>query len=128
MAPRQWGATSKTRASAGPLKKRNVVQTFELLQEQKQALINVFLIGKFLFDLVKDFFDGHGSIALLPHRRAELIEMSGEDVVPSHDLHKFLANGTGELWDLDLHKAVLTRRPLKTKSLRLVLEEFLNGR
>jgi hypothetical protein len=99
----------------------------ELLQEQKQALVDVLLIGKLHYDLVKDLLDGHGSVALLPHGRAKLIKMSGEDIVPFHHFHKFLANTTRKLRDLHQHETVLTSGPFKTKALRLVLEKFLEA-
>lgn len=66
MAPGQWGTTSETRAPAG-LVERDVMKGSELLQKQKQALIDVFLIRKFHCDDVQDLLHGHSSVALSPY-------------------------------------------------------------
>ena len=108
-----WGVTSQTRASSGPLE-RDVAQTIKLLQEQKQTLVDVLLIRKFHRDLLKNLLDGHGPVALLPHGRPKLIKMGGENVIPFHHFHEFLAKTTRELRDVHLHEAVLTGGPFKT--------------
>lgn len=46
--------------------------------------------------------------------------MSGEDVVPLHNLHKFLTNFTRKFRDHDLYKSIFTGYPLKIQSRRLV--------
>jgi len=91
-------------------------------------LIDVFLIGKFQLDFVKDLFHGDGPVASFPHGRAKLIKMSRKDIVPSYHVHEFLTKTTRKLRDLDQYKTILAGCPLKIKSLWFVLEKLLDGR